>query len=76
MTNYRKVVHKLLFALFALTTLSACISREPDYLEQSLRLAGENRGELEKVLNHYKDNPQKLAAARFQIDEEENVEWW
>ena len=76
MTNYRKVVHKLLFALFALTTLSACTSREPDYLEQSLRLAGENRGELEKVLNHYKDNPQRLAAARFQIDEEENVEWW
>ena len=58
----------LLIALFALTTLAACTSREPDYLEQSLQLAGENRGELEKVLEHYKDNPHKLAAARFLIE--------
>ena len=68
MTNYRKIVHKLLFALLSLTTLSVSTSCEPDYLEQSLRLAGEPRGELEKVLDHYRDNPQKLAAARFLIE--------
>jgi len=50
------------------TALTACSTRELDYLEQSLCLAGKNRGELEKVLKHYKDNPHKLAAARFLIE--------
>ena len=66
--TYRTTAKSLLIALFALTTLAACTSREPDYLEQSLQLAGENRGELEKVLEHYKGHPQKLAAARFLIE--------
>ena len=66
--TYRTIAKSLLIALFTLTTLASCISREPDYLEQSLQLAGDNRGELEKVLDHYKNNPQKLAAARFLIE--------
>ena len=66
--TYKRKAYRLLITLFALTTLAACTSHEPDYLEQSLRLAGENRGELEKVLEHYKDHPQKLAAARFLIE--------
>lgn len=66
--NYRRKAYRLLIALFSLTVLAACTSCESDYLEQSLCLAGENRGELEKVLDHYKDHPQKLAAARFLIE--------
>ncbi len=66
--NHRKTAYILLVILFTLATLSACTSRNPNYLEQSLQLAGKNRGELEKVLDHYKDNPQKLAAAHFLIE--------
>lgn len=39
-----------------------------DLLKQALSLAGENRKELEKVLEHYKDEPQKLKAAEFLIE--------
>ena len=72
--EYRETAYRIfanLFtvcSLFSLTTLSACTSCDPDYLEQSLQQAGENRSELEKVLDNYKDNPQKLAAARFLIE--------
>lgn len=72
--HWRKDASTLVVSLFYtcllafLTTLASCTSREPDYLEQSLQLAGDNRGELEKVLEHYKDNPQKLAAAHFLIE--------
>ncbi len=38
-----------------------------DYVENALVAAGSNRGELEKVLAHYRDNPRKLEAARFLI---------
>lgn len=43
----------------------------PTYLEQALIAAGENRGELEKVLKHYAEDPKdslKLKAARFLIE--------
>ena len=33
----------------------------------TLKFAGENRAELEKVLTHYKDDPEKLEAAKFLI---------
>ncbi len=36
-------------------------------MEQALDFAGENRAELEKVLLHYEDSPEKLEAARFLI---------
>jgi len=39
-----------------------------DYLEQALELADDNRSELEAVLDHYKDEPEKLRAARFLIE--------
>ena len=47
----------------------ACQSRDAK-LERAFRLAGENRGELEKVLQHYsrpKADSLKLRAARFLI---------
>ena len=37
-------------------------------LNHTLDLAGENRGELERVLEHYANDPQKLAAAEFLIE--------
>jgi hypothetical protein len=37
-------------------------------LEETLSLADHNRGELEKVLNHYQDNPLKYKAAVFLIE--------
>jgi hypothetical protein len=43
----------------------ACNSSNSKRLEQALLFAGDNRGELEKVLTHYKNNPEKLEAARF-----------
>ena len=36
-------------------------------LEQALELAGSNRCELEKVLEHYADDSLKLEAAKFLI---------
>ena len=53
----------ILLAVF----LIACSSPEEKRLEQALAFAGDNRGELETVLNHYKDNTEKLEAARFLI---------
>ena len=44
--------------------------KEPDYLENALRFAGENRPELEKVLAHYSsdlNDSLKLKAAKFLI---------
>lgn len=40
----------------------------PDKLEYALYLAGDNRPELEKVLEHYKDDSLKLKAAQFLIE--------
>ncbi len=43
------------------------MSRDDKYLERALKLSGVNRKELEKVLDHYADNPQRLEAARWLI---------
>ena len=53
----------ILLAVF----LIACASSDSKRLEQALLFAGDNRGELEKVLSHYENNPEKLEAARFLI---------
>ena len=53
---------------FLMATLLASCSRGHDALEDALRVAGDNRPELEAVLDHYKDNPEKLAAAEFLIE--------
>jgi hypothetical protein len=52
--------------LLAALYLSSC--HKQDYLNQALTLAGENRPELEKVLIHYKNEPLKLQAAQFLIE--------
>ena len=62
MTSFNiAIIHHVLLAVF-LTTFIACQSdRRLDALDE----AGENRPELEKVLQHYKDDKQKLQAVRF-----------
>ena len=62
MTSFNiAIIHHVLLAAF-LTTFTACQSdRRLDALDE----AGENRPELEKVLQHYKDDKQKLQAVRF-----------
>lgn len=47
--------------------LIECTSPDDKRLEQALQWAGDNRDESEKVLTHYADDPEKLAAARFLI---------
>lgn len=54
------------FVLFSFI-LSSCYLAEDKRLEYALDFAGENRGELEAVLRHYNNNPQKLEAAKFLI---------
>ena len=48
----------------------SCQSYEEKQLEKVLALSGDNRSELEKVLNHYEENEAdslKLKAAKFLI---------
>ncbi len=46
--------------------LSSCSQMSP--LDYALEQAGDNRPELERVLDHYKSDPEKLAAAEFLIE--------
>ena len=46
---------------------SSVKSDEERYLQTALQLSGDNRPELDSVLYHYKDNPEKLSAAKFLI---------
>lgn len=54
-------------ALYALLVLG-CSENSDKYLDYALRAAGRNRAELEHVLTHYADSPEKLAAARYLIE--------
>ncbi|MDR1202038.1 MAG: discoidin domain-containing protein [Tannerellaceae bacterium] len=58
------------FFCFVSIFLTACSTNTGNELEYALRLADNNRGELEKVLNHYHKNPKdslKYKAAVFLI---------
>ncbi len=66
-----KIKNTLIIILFFPFLFSCQKKSRPDYLERALSLAGENRSELEKVLEHYGKNPAdslKLKAARFLIE--------
>ncbi len=55
--------------LFIFIFAAACSGGgKTDRLETALRLAGKNRGELQKVLDHYADDTLKLRAAKFLIE--------
>lgn len=58
-----------LYILALICALSAC-SRHGGtdaMLDEALEFAGDNRCELERVLDHYSDDPEKLEAAKFLI---------
>lgn len=61
----KAVRHNMLLVWIVLLTISCGIDSK---LNQALKYAGENRSELEIVLNHYSKEPEKLAAARFLIE--------
>lgn len=57
------ILHILIFVL-----CSACVTdKDTRYLNEALELAGDNRAELEKVLSHYSENPEKYEAACWLI---------
>ena len=55
------------YIIFVLLLLCAACDRN---LDRALQQAGENRGEMEKVLAHFKDDPDplKYRAAKFLIE--------
>ena len=56
---------KIGWILCILFLMAGCVCDDP--LNTALKQAGENRAELEKVLTHYSDNPEKRNAAEFLI---------
>ena len=56
---------KNIIIFFAVIFFASCT---PSPLDYALDFAGSNRSELESVLEHYKDEPEKLAAAKFLIE--------
>lgn len=60
-----------LISIITLTTLIlfgvSCFNDRDTRLEQALSFAGDNRSELEKVLMHYTNQPERLEAAKFLI---------
>ena len=57
---------QIIFVMFVTAIIMGC--NKQSTLDRSLDLAGDNRHELESVLNHYSDNTEKFAAAHFLID--------
>ena len=58
---------RLILYLFLVIILYSCHT-SPTRLEQALQLAGDNKTELQKVLNHYANDSLKLKAAIFLIE--------
>ena len=61
-------MHIRILLFFFLVLYTACSSDTEQRLNYALEFAGKNRTELEKVLVHYAEEPEKLAAARFLIE--------
>jgi hypothetical protein len=60
-------MHRNFFLIVVALFLFSCMDTQ-DRLERALTLAGENRTELEKVLQYYKDDSLKYKAACFLIE--------
>lgn len=54
--------------LFLWLFAAPCHFEENRRLKEALSLAGDNRSELEKILAHYADDPEKSKAARFLVE--------
>lgn len=66
------IKHNLFLTMFFPLLFSGCVT-DVDRLEYALEFAGENRSELEKVLEHYSNDSLKYRAACFLI---ENMPRW
>lgn len=62
---YVHFYYNLLFLLFI--SFTACSSPEEQQLNQSLQLSGNNRQNLESVIQHYNSDSERQEAARFLI---------
>ena len=67
MTMMRHIHYKIIGIAFIGWLLAACQNRESARIETALTMAGENRAELQKVLDHYRGDREKSKAARFLI---------
>lgn len=65
-----------LYGCVLLTLLAACSSPLDSRVSSVLDFAGDNRGELEAVLDYYRDDPEKLHAARLLIAEMEEAYYY
>ena len=55
-----------IFAVFSIFLLASCHGANRK-IEEAFNLAGDNRAELERVIEYYADDPLKLSAAEFLI---------
>ncbi|SCD19702.1 Hypothetical protein PSM36_0876 [Proteiniphilum saccharofermentans] len=69
LTGLITIIIKLITSVMFVHTcmLISCHEVNDTKLEKVLRLAGKNKTELEKALEHFKNDPQKLKAAEFLI---------
>ena len=63
-----KKIYTIIIFSFLFLFLFSCSLEDKYKLEKALRLAGENRTELEKVLEHYKNDSLKYKSAVFLIE--------
>lgn len=64
----RRIIKDYYYAIIITTFIIVSCSKGHDALEYAYKVAGPNRGELETVIEHYKHDTLKLAAARFLIE--------
>src|SRR5690554_2384789 len=63
----RYLIKDIVFYLIFICLIFLSCNRYPNEINRSLELAGANRIELEKVLDHYKGDPLKYQAAEYLI---------
>ncbi|WP_259330188.1 hypothetical protein [Bacteroides cellulosilyticus] len=60
-------LYNYLCVVIVCCTLLSCTGNLQEGVQYALQQAGENRGELSKILKYYQNQPEKLKAARFLI---------
>lgn len=63
----KKIIYIIIGVGLCTAMLSCAKGHEEEMLEFALEVAGNNRGELEKVMEHYEDDSLKLKTAKFLI---------
>jgi len=63
----RPLIDRWVSGFAAVLFLAGCAGSADRKLERALSAAGANRGQMEAVLAHYEEDPEKLRAARFLI---------